>query len=186
MIIVEGPDGTGKTTIAKALCRIFQYHYVKSPGTIPFGNATAKTERMFWFKTMCKFEHVVMDRCYYISEPIYGPLFRERSSADEFETVGFLGEFTSHPGNLIVFCNEFYGHKEDHKNSEHIHLSEEEARDIEEQATERRDEVVKAYDDFIDNYSPYFAGYTLQIDNPVKGIEAIMENTRIMKRYERE
>ena len=189
MIIVEGPDGTGKTTLARLISRVLGYDYIKSPGTLPVLSSAAAVieadpihkERMFWFNALCPIERIVMDRCYYISEPIYGRAFRGHSSASLEETDRYLKEFISHPGNLIVFCMQFFKHKEEPKSRSHIHLSDEEKVYTEEQATKRHKEIFQAYEDFIDGLSWQSV---IRLDNQSQLIE-IFKYLKMEKRLER-
>ena len=76
LIILEGPDGAGKTTLAKILTEVLGAHYVHF-GPLPkvrYGLARLYVEAMLralWGDTP-----VVMDRCW-LSEPIYGQVFRQ-------------------------------------------------------------------------------------------------------------
>lgn len=80
MIVVEGPDASGKTTLAKKLADDFDLDYRRPPDTIlssvtgPAGESLPE-----WWKEELRFQHDnpeesdgrIYDRCFYISECIY-------------------------------------------------------------------------------------------------------------------
>lgn len=94
MIIVEGPDNTGKTTLIEQLAKEFRLPMVKSyrPRTsgdiIRFHN---------WVKA-CP-ATVILDRHPSISDFIYGNIIRGDSPSDP-DLIQFLRE-----GHYLVFCD---------------------------------------------------------------------------------
>jgi hypothetical protein len=71
MIIVEGPDGAGKTHLAQRICERFDLKYMRydrlSSVTGPDGPAIVE----WWDDQLAADSDGVYDRCFYISEPIY-------------------------------------------------------------------------------------------------------------------
>ena len=78
MIIVEGPDGAGKTTLVKILSKTLGWRIadrvVDKDTTITGGQGSLKK----WVRCNLDqgFQKIIFDRHRLISEPIYGPLFR--------------------------------------------------------------------------------------------------------------
>jgi GTPase SAR1 family protein len=96
MIVVEGPDGAGKTTLIEMLVQ--ETNLRVSPRVVS-KDAEAMVDLKLWVEqnVIQGFQDMIFDRHRLISEPIYGPILR-----DEFED-GF--------SNLIWFqkmLNSFY------------------------------------------------------------------------------
>jgi hypothetical protein len=71
VIIVEGPDGAGKTHLCNRICEQFglqyrRYHRLSSV-TGPDGPAIVE----WWDEQLANDSSGVYDRCFYISEPLY-------------------------------------------------------------------------------------------------------------------
>lgn len=99
MIIVEGPDNTGKTTLIKELSQYFpELQVVKSPGHVVLGEALA------WVAGAIRNEdpRFIYDRYFPISERVYGPVLRD---GDIFGQYTFdLLRLTLRREPLIVYC----------------------------------------------------------------------------------
>jgi hypothetical protein len=71
VIIVEGPDGSGKTTLCKKLCEDLDLEYMRYSGlsseTGPDGLGIVD----WWDSHLEKGTDAVFDRCFYISELLY-------------------------------------------------------------------------------------------------------------------
>jgi len=99
VIIVEGCDNSGKTTLAKKFAKGLKLGYVKSPG--PDANYD------WWMKELTlppdKLAYSVYDRFYY-SELVYGPILREgiRLVQHQREVIESM-LLTAEP--LVVLCN---------------------------------------------------------------------------------
>lgn len=87
MIIVEGPDGSGKTTLVKMLADELSYDVapkaVNHDTSSTVGNLSAWVDDAFHFHPRTLF-----DRHALISEPIYGPVFRG-GVRDDFSLPGW-------------------------------------------------------------------------------------------------
>lgn len=73
MIIVEGPDGSGKTTLAKRLAERFDLEYTRYSG---LSSKTGPDEAIeLWWRQELRedADRKIYDRCFYISERIYQP-----------------------------------------------------------------------------------------------------------------
>ena len=96
MVIIEGVDNSGKTTLANTLSQHFNYPLIHSPGHC--------SEMLDWAKAhLLTGGYRIYDRFPCISEHIYGPVIRGR---DEFKSV--LGKkimtlfLDKNP--LIIYC----------------------------------------------------------------------------------
>jgi hypothetical protein len=81
MIIVEGPDGAGKTTLIKQLQEAFQKADIVLPiaPRVVSKDAEAMVDLKEWTEqnTRKGFQPMIFDRHRLISEPIYGPILRD-------------------------------------------------------------------------------------------------------------
>lgn len=105
MIIVEGPDGAGKTTLIEQLL-----HQLDLPvaDRVVSKDAEAMTDLVAWVEDNVKqgWQNVIYDRHRLISEPIYGPILRNRPEPG-FDDIRWLTEMTeklydSRP--VIIYC----------------------------------------------------------------------------------
>src|SRR6478752_225546 len=71
-IILEGPDNSGKTTLAKQLATHFNLEY-RRPPTLSSTDGADDHVFKWWEGEMHHHEHesAVYDRCTYISDPLY-------------------------------------------------------------------------------------------------------------------
>jgi len=105
MIIVEGPDGSGKSTLVDRLAQTLRLPVaskVVGADTQPLLNIRQWTES----NVEKGFQPVIFDRHRLISEPIYGPAMRKRQDA-EFYDLGWLSDmmwrfYQANP--VIIYC----------------------------------------------------------------------------------
>jgi hypothetical protein len=107
MIIVEGPDGAGKTTLVEKLCKEFDLEVeprVVDKDTNPINGLSLKN----WVDADLKSwpRASIYDRHRLISEPIYAPIMRGRL-ADGFEdSIWFTRQLNAfwrlHP--IVIYC----------------------------------------------------------------------------------
>jgi hypothetical protein len=76
MIICEGPDGGGKTTLAKAIAEAYELEYMRPPPELLSSTTGPGTGLHEWWVEQLRLpekEHrrKVYDRCFFISEAIY-------------------------------------------------------------------------------------------------------------------
>lgn len=104
MLIVEGPDGAGKTTLIKQLRREYDFMLVVSSGPMRTRQRFIASLMLFsYFERSYPTKPVAMlpipivcDRHPAISEPIYGSLFRQ--------PYIFEDEVTLLPSTSIIYC----------------------------------------------------------------------------------
>lgn len=108
MIIIEGPDGSGKTTLAKMICSAFNYKYIHSPGKTNIKEIA--NDRCWWYNQFLG-DKVVLDRCYIISEYIHGAILRETSLISHEQVLEFMDRFNAFRNSLFILCNQQLKHK---------------------------------------------------------------------------
>lgn len=110
MIIVEGPDGAGKTTLIRSLCDALAIPV--APRVVSKG-AEAMTDLVKWTEHNLAqgFQPVLYDRHRLISEPIYGPLLRGHPSPG-FGNYAWLSEQQARFRDIapvVIACLPPYG-----------------------------------------------------------------------------
>lgn len=103
MIILEGMDNTGKTTLMSSLCGEYGFDGVHSPGHRDYDTVISWVVEAF---NRDRGIPVVYDRFPLISEAVYGPALRDRNIFNESPLGLKLQErFRTEVKPLIVFCN---------------------------------------------------------------------------------
>ena len=105
MLIVEGPDGSGKTTLIQ---RLSQDLKIPIAPKVVASDMTPLTDLARWTEenTAQGFQRLMFDRHRLISEPIYGPATKAKQDP-RFSDLGWLQEqmmlfYNARP--LIVYC----------------------------------------------------------------------------------
>ena len=78
MLIVEGPDGTGKTTLAQLIAEELGMEYRRAPS---LSSTTGADQGVFeWWRSQLRENNpnVVYDRCFFVSEVLYQMATHER------------------------------------------------------------------------------------------------------------
>lgn len=102
IIIIEGADGSGKTTLANTLAKQTGFEVVH--------RTQPKTEeekaRMFemYVDTIKSGTNVIFDRCWY-SEMVYGPIMRD-ASVISYPVMYKLERMLAKHGALIIYCTD--------------------------------------------------------------------------------
>jgi hypothetical protein len=102
VIIVEGPDGSGKTTLAHWLEDAYGLEY-RRPPTLDSAKG-ANREVYEWWHKQFKTEGGIYDRCFFISELIYALATPNRQplATDAEMHDGILS--LTHSCDLLIFC----------------------------------------------------------------------------------
>lgn len=89
MLIIEGPDGSGKTTLVEALQEEFDLPV--SPRVVS-KDAEAMVDLRDWVDQNLNlgFQRMIFDRHRLISEPIYGPILRQKQELG-FDSMHWFG-----------------------------------------------------------------------------------------------
>lgn len=105
MIVVEGPDGGGKSTLIRDLSE--RYMFPIAPRVVS-KDTDAMVDLKAWVEdnTLQGFQYKFFDRHRLISEPIYGPILRDQIQPG-FDDVSWLGWqmrlfYQAKP--IIIFC----------------------------------------------------------------------------------
>lgn len=105
MLIVEGPDGSGKSCLVRRLS-----HDLRLPiaPRVVKSDTTAMVDLAAWTESNIDqgFQRVIFDRHRLISEPIYGPVLRGRQVA-KFMDLGWMGDMTWRfyaLNPIIIYC----------------------------------------------------------------------------------
>src|SRR5438105_13425965 len=108
-IIVEGPDGSGKTTLANKLSDVYDLMYRRPPAATLSSTHGPGDGLVEWWgselgKTPSHLNHGVYDRCFFISDPIYQQAQSDRPlllSGHEL-VRGIMRLWNVEP--IIIFC----------------------------------------------------------------------------------
>lgn len=105
MIIVEGPDGAGKTTLISEL--VEETGLQVAPRVVS-KDTEAMTDLVKWTEenTRAGFQATIFDRHRLISEPIYGPILREQLTPEFTDPEWFYHQLSAlyHCNPFIIYC----------------------------------------------------------------------------------
>jgi thymidylate kinase len=102
IIIIEGPDGSGKTTLANQLSKQTGYKIIH--------RVQPKTEEEKaimmgeYLQTIRSGKNMIFDRCWY-SEMVYGPVMRD-ASVIGYPQMYDLERQLSKAGAMIIYCTD--------------------------------------------------------------------------------
>lgn len=107
IIVVEGPDGAGKTTLIKKLLERFD-KYTVAPRVVN-KDTEAMVDLKEWVEldNMASSKNTLYDRHRLISEPIYGPIMRPQTPEPGFDNIEWFYEelaqfYAKKP--VIIYC----------------------------------------------------------------------------------
>lgn len=108
IVILEGPDGAGKTTLSETLREHLQKskmtHVVKHG---PYNNISPEELCRIYFRSMSHAltynDHVILDRCW-LSEPIYGNVYRDGKNRIDVPRRRMLERTALARGAVVVHC----------------------------------------------------------------------------------
>lgn len=103
MIILEGLDNTGKTTLAQAIVDHFPHLQLRP--SIGNKHDTKVIREGMYLESMLPSPHLVSDRSRLISEYIYNPVLATRRPVVDYPTwMTYLTLFTTRP-HFIIYCH---------------------------------------------------------------------------------
>ena len=100
IIIIEGPDGADKTTLAEQISRQTKYPIIHR--TKPKNEEEKKRMMGEYLQTIRSGKNMIFDRCWY-SEMAYGPVMRD-SSVISYPQMYELEEQLAKTGALIIYA----------------------------------------------------------------------------------
>lgn len=102
IIIVEGPDGSGKTTLANKIAK--QNGYIMLHRSQPKTEEEKQNMMAEYLQVIKAGKNVVMDRCWY-SEMVYGPIMRD-ASVITYPEMYELEKLLCKKGALLIYCTD--------------------------------------------------------------------------------
>lgn len=102
IIIVEGPDGSGKTTLAEKIAR--QSGYTLLHRSQPKSEEEKRNMMAEYLHVIKSGKNVVMDRCWY-SEMVYGPIMRDATCID-YPEMYELERLLCKKGAILIYCTD--------------------------------------------------------------------------------
>lgn len=102
LIILEGPDGSGKTTLATKISKQTGYPILH------FAQPKTDEEKQGMFDEYYKLarknytKNVILDRCWY-SEMVYGPIMRDKSYIT-YPQMYLLEQQLCKHGAMLIYC----------------------------------------------------------------------------------
>lgn len=102
IIIIEGPDGSGKTTLAEKLSKQTGYPVVHR--SQPKSEEEKLQMLREYVDAIDAGKNVIFDRCWY-SEMAYGPVMRDESVIT-YPEMYLLEEKLARHGALIIYCTD--------------------------------------------------------------------------------
>lgn len=100
IIILEGPDGSGKTTLAQQIARQTGYQIIHC--SQPKNDEEKKRMMGEYLQTIKEHKNAIFDRCWY-SEMAYGPVMRD-ASVISYPEMYALERMLAKGGAMIIHC----------------------------------------------------------------------------------
>lgn len=106
-VVVEGPDGSGKTTLVRA-ARNTSSNTISISRNPMYGNPETRLKAMFefmyWASVYPPDHHLIVDRYPAISERVYGPILRNENLLDKHPLDFGMGKV-----DAIIYCRPRMG-----------------------------------------------------------------------------
>ena len=106
MLILEGPDGGGKTTLGKQLQG---YVYTRPPEVLLSSTSGPSAGLAEWWESqvwspVSSTDHLVYDRTTFISDPIYAPIWNRKLIRSAATVAHYLHVLKNRGNVRIIFC----------------------------------------------------------------------------------
>lgn len=152
MIIIEGADNSGKSTLGARLSKDLGVPLLHSVRPDPHSNEHACLRHS---RDQLMPKHAILDRVYAISEPIYGPICRGKSSLGNRGEDAMLDLMNRN--HLIIYCRPHTAT-----------ILRNAGRDQMEGVIENHQKIIDAYDRVFDDLSAFHSGKIIYHDWKVK------------------
>lgn len=103
IIMIEGPDGSGKTTLAQRLAK--QTGFVYEHRSKPKDEEERRNMLSGYYYGVTSDKNLIWDRCWY-SEIVYGGVMRDQSVITTEEMWDLERTLAACGGGLIIHCTE--------------------------------------------------------------------------------
>lgn len=102
LFIIEGPDGSGKTSLAETLSKQTGYPIVHRSQP----KSEEEKAKMFdeYLRLASSSKNVILDRCWY-SEMVYGPVMRDASVLSYPDMYKLEAAAKKH-GAIVIYCTD--------------------------------------------------------------------------------
>lgn len=100
IIIIEGPDGSGKTTLASQIAKQTGYPVVHF--SVPKTEEEKEQMVSMYKQAIKESKNIIFDRCWY-SEMAYGPVMR-KEHVISYPQMYELERMLAKRGSLIIYC----------------------------------------------------------------------------------
>jgi thymidylate kinase len=167
LIVLEGPDGSGKSTLGKRLELDFDGIYKPSPLLNTQDLFDEITEDQEYYSHNTKL--YIMDRVTWISELIYSKILNRPCRLNLMKFKHYL-----ELPQIVIYCRPTGISKKDisteykqHKSNEHL-----------EAVKRKHTNIINAYEDFFESNKHYFDGfyqYNWKGENSYKNLKAYLE-----------
>lgn len=160
MIIVEGPDNSGKSTLIQNLLKDYTIElFSTSKG--PIHDLNYFERKILETTQNLEFPHLIMDRCSLLSEEIYGPTLRSKNLIDELEYPSYyrrkLYSSLSQGETFLIYCRppkpillDFKNHQvKEHDTQEHLN-----------NIILKAESIIEAYDTIVGPIANFIYDYT--------------------------
>lgn len=160
MIIVEGPDNSGKSTLIASLVKDLDLLIAERPHGVPgsVNDIISRTSKLLLKQDQKRY---ILDRHPLFSEPIYGPILRKKNLWEDNPTVHgvlltILTNSHSEGSVFIIYCRppdkvvlDLHTHQvKEYDTAEHL-----------EGLKSKSHEIVKAYDKMMSNWADFKYNY---------------------------
>lgn len=103
IIFLEGPDGGGKSNLAKRLAK--QYMFKQASFSYPRNEHEKKAMVQMYKEFIYNNHNVIVDRCWY-SEMVYGPIIRKEHNVSKKHMYELEQFVLDNGGGMVIHCTD--------------------------------------------------------------------------------